>query len=185
MDPVTAGGTAESRLAAAGWRLPAAPVPRGAYAPYHLADLTGATLVCISGQASRRDGTPIVGICRSGDDLDAAKAACAQAALSALSALNQACGGDLSRVRTILQLREYLRSEAEFDAHSAVLDGASQVLEAAFPHMPRPRPQRGGRDQPARPELGRDRTQRAAGRSRLALPGRPARAVGRAGLIRR
>lgn len=138
MDPVTAGGTAESRLAAAGWRLPAAPVPRGAYAPYHLADLTGATLVCISGQASRRDGTPIVGICRSGDDLDAAKAACAQAALSALSALNQACGGDLSRVRTILQLRGYLRSEAEFDAHSAVLHGASQVLEAAFPHMPRP-----------------------------------------------
>ena len=138
MDPLTAGGTPESRLAAAGWRLPAPPVPRGAYAPYHLAALTGATMVCISGQASRRDGTPIVGICRSGDDLDAARSACAHAALSALSALREACGGNLDRVRAVLQLRGYLRSEAEFEDHSAVLDGASHVLETAFPHMPRP-----------------------------------------------
>ena len=138
MDAVTAPDTAESRLAAAGWRLPAAPVPRGAYAPYHLATLTDATLVCVSGQASRRDGTPIVGICRPGDDLDAARAACALAGRSALSALSLACGGDLSRVSAILQLRGYLRSEAEFEEHSAVLDGASQVLEAAFGHMPRP-----------------------------------------------
>lgn len=138
MDTVTAGGTPDSRLAAAGWRLPAAPVPRGAYAPYHLAALTGATLVCISGQASRRDGTPIVGICRPGADLDAARSACAHAALSALSALREACGGNLDRVRAVLQLRGYLRSEAEFEDHSAVLDGASAVLEAAFPHMPRP-----------------------------------------------
>ncbi|AVJ27767.1 RidA family protein [Achromobacter spanius] len=138
MDAVSSLCTAESRLIAAGWRLPAAPVPRGAYAPYHLAVVTGATLVCVSGQASRRDGTPIVGICGHGADMDAARAACAQAALSALSALRQACGGNLDRVRAVLQLRGYLRSEAEFEDHSAVLDGASQVLETAFPHMPRP-----------------------------------------------
>lgn len=138
MDTVTRRGSAESRLAAAGWRLPAAPVPRGTYAPYHLAALSGATLICVSGQASRRDGTPIVGTCRPDADLDAARAACAHAALSALSALREASGGNLDRVRAIVQLRGYLRSDAEFEHHSAVLDGASQVLEAAFPHMPRP-----------------------------------------------
>lgn len=52
--------------------------------------------------------------------------------------MREACGGNLDRVRTVLQLRGYLRSEAEFEDHSAVLDGASAVLEAAFPHMPRP-----------------------------------------------
>ncbi|AXA80571.1 RidA family protein (plasmid) [Achromobacter xylosoxidans] len=119
----------ESRLAAAGWRLPA---------PYHLAALDGATLACVSGQASRLDGVPIVGLCQPGQDLAPARAACAQAALSALAALRQACGGDLGQVRAILQLRGYLRSAVDFEEHSAVLDGASRVLEAAFPAMPRP-----------------------------------------------
>lgn len=128
----------ESRLAAAGWRLPAPPRPRGSYAPYHLTALDGATLACVSGQASRLDGVPIVGQCQPGQDLAPARAACAQAALSGLAALRQACGGDLGRVRAIVQLRGYLRSEADFEEHSAVLDGASQVLEAAFPGMPRP-----------------------------------------------
>ena len=41
-------------------------------------------------------------------------------------------------MRAIVQLRGYLRSEADFAEHSAVLDGASQVLQAAFPDMPRP-----------------------------------------------
>lgn len=58
----------ESRLAAAGWRLPAPPPPRGSYAPYHLAALDGATLACVSGQASRLDGVPIVGQCQPGQD---------------------------------------------------------------------------------------------------------------------
>lgn len=138
MDGLNDPDAAALRLAAAGWRLPAPPVPRGAYAPYHLASLHGATLVCVSGQASRRDGMPIVGVCRPGADLAMARTACAHAALSALSALRLACAGDLGRIRAVLQLRGYLRSEADFEEHSAVLDGASQVLEAAFPHMPRP-----------------------------------------------
>lgn len=136
MDDVT--HAVESRLAAAGWRLPAPPRPRGSYAPFHLAALDGARLACVSGQASRLDGAPIVGLCQPGQDLAPARAACAQAALSGLAALRQACGGDLGQVRAILQLRGYLRSAADFEEHSAVLDGASRVLEAAFPAMPRP-----------------------------------------------
>ena len=127
-----------SRLAAAGWLLPEAPRPRGSYAPFHRAASEGADLVCISGQASRHDGAPIVGVCEPGMDLDAARAASAQAALSGLAALRQACDGDLGRVRGILQLRGYLRSEPDFGEHSAVLDGASKVLEIAFPAMRRP-----------------------------------------------
>ncbi|CAM3916205.1 Endoribonuclease L-PSP/chorismate mutase-like domain-containing protein [Bordetella tumbae] len=136
MDDVT--GVIELRLATAGWHLPAPPRPRGSYAPYHLAPLDEARLACVSGQASRLDGVPIVGVCRPGQDLEPARAACAQAALSGLAALRQACGGDLGRVRAILQLRGYLRSGADFEEHSAVLDGASQVLGTAFPDMPRP-----------------------------------------------
>ncbi|MFJ3460646.1 RidA family protein [Achromobacter spanius] len=138
MDAMRPLDDAEVRLAAEGWRLPAPPVPRGSYAPYHEVALAGATLVHISGQASRLDGVPIVGVCRQGADLEPARQACAQAALSALAALRLACGGDLGRVRAVPQLRGYLRTDADFGEHSAVLDGASQVLQAAFPEMPRP-----------------------------------------------
>lgn len=128
----------EARLAAAGWRLPDPPIPRGSYAPFHEMALPNATLVHVSGQASRLDGEPIVGECRQGADVEPARQACAQAALSALAALRLACGGDLGRVRAVPQLRGYLRTDADFGEHSAVLDGASQVLQAAFPDMPRP-----------------------------------------------
>ncbi|WP_312431208.1 RidA family protein [Achromobacter sp.] len=130
--------TVEARLTAAGWRLPDPPVPRGGYAPFHEMALPGATLVHVSGQASRLDGVPIVGVCRKGADLEPARQACAQAALSALAALRLACDGDLGRVRAVPQLRGYLRTDANFGEHSAVLDGASQVLQAAFAGMPRP-----------------------------------------------
>lgn len=135
MDGVSSMDIIESRLEAAGWRLPAPPVPRGNYAPYHLAPLNPGRLVCISGQASRIDGAPIIGVCRPGGDLTAARAACAQAALNGLAALRLACTGDLRRVQTVLQMRGYLRSEPDFEDHSAVLDGASQVLQTAFPEM--------------------------------------------------
>lgn len=138
VDRLTAHATIEARLAAAGFSLPAAPQPRGSYAPYSKTDVSGAWLVCISGQASRRDGQPMIGICTPGADPGPAMDACAQAALAALAALAQACGGDLGRVHAVTQLRGYLRSDPEFDAHSAVMDGASSVLDLAFPTLPRP-----------------------------------------------
>ncbi|OZI36104.1 hypothetical protein CEG14_13810 [Bordetella genomosp. 1] len=138
MDGLMRNDAVAARLAAAGLELPAAPQARGSYAPYSATALAGAILVCISGQASRRDGVPLIGRCEPGADLAPARDACAQAALSGLAALAQACGGDLGRVRAITQLRGYLRSDPEFDAHSAVLDGASAVLEVVFPAMPRP-----------------------------------------------
>ena len=108
------------------------------YAPFHAYAAADVVFVSISGQASREEGRPVRGRSRPGDALDPAQSACGRAALAGLAALKAACGGDLGRVRAITQLRGYVACEPGFDAHSAVLDGASHVIGVAFPDLARP-----------------------------------------------
>ncbi|MFJ1299050.1 RidA family protein [Pseudomonadota bacterium AL_CKDN230030165-1A_HGKHYDSX7] len=138
MADVTHQAAVEARLAEAGLFLPAPPTPRGMYAPFHAYAAADIVFVSISGQASREDGRPLQGRSRPGDALEPAQAACGRAALAGLAALKAACGGDLGRVRAITQLRGYVACEPGFDAHSAVLDGASHVIDVAFPDLARP-----------------------------------------------
>ena len=138
MDGLTPHAAIEARLAAAGLALPAPPTPRGRYAPFHAYALADAVFVSISGQASRDAGRPVQGRSRAGDALEPAQSACGRAALAGLAALASACEGDLGRVRAITQLRGYVACDSDFEAHSAVLDGASQVIELAFPDLARP-----------------------------------------------
>jgi len=128
----------QARLEAAGHRLPNPPLPRGSYAPYSETKMVDGLLVCVSGQASRQDGVPLPGICLTDKDVPPACFAAEQAMLSGLAALRMACGGDLNRVRLVSALRGYIRSGPDFECHSAVLDGASRILETAFPGMSRP-----------------------------------------------
>ncbi|WP_454725499.1 MULTISPECIES: RidA family protein [Cupriavidus] len=121
--------TPEQRLAAAGYALPAAPVPRGAYAPFSVAG----DRVAVSGQTPRRDGAAMAGICRTEEDVAPARQAARVAMLNALAALRAACGGELRNVAQVTRVRGFIRAGPDFTRHTAVLDAASELLALAFP----------------------------------------------------
>jgi enamine deaminase RidA (YjgF/YER057c/UK114 family) len=131
--------TPEQRLSAADHRLPAAPQPRGHYAPFHLRRLPdGSSQLTVSGQTCRIEGVAVAGTCAPGASLEPARAAAEVAMLNVLAAVAAACGGALPARLDVCRLRGFVRSTADFTAHSAVLDAASDVLRTAWPDTPRP-----------------------------------------------
>ena len=123
------------RLRAAGWELPPLPTPKGLYTPARrhgdLLHLSAHGPFGPDGDFTHR-GT--VGGALSLADGRAAAAACA------LSLLASAAGalGDLSAVAGVLRLSGYVNAAAGFEDHAKVLDGASEVLDAAFGADARP-----------------------------------------------
>jgi enamine deaminase RidA (YjgF/YER057c/UK114 family) len=115
------------RLLTAGLVLPAAPAALGSYVPA----VRAGTLVFTAGQLPLREGVLVAtGVLGPGDALDAAKAGAAQAALNALAAASTVC--DLDEVVAVVKLTGYVASAEGFTAQPGVLDGASEVLLAAF-----------------------------------------------------
>lgn len=119
--------TVADRLGELGLALPAPPPPKGSYFPTRRCG----DQLWVSGATARRDGRPALrGIV--GDDVtvDVAAEQAALAALNLLGAIDDAVG--LDAVRAVIQLRGYVRAVTEFDAHPAVVDGASRVLIDVF-----------------------------------------------------
>jgi enamine deaminase RidA (YjgF/YER057c/UK114 family) len=115
------------RLVEAGFVLPAAPAALGSYVPA----VRAGTLVFTAGQLPLRDGVLLAsGALVPGDAPDTAKAGAAQAALNALAAAATVC--DLDDVVGVVKLTGYVACTQGFTAQPAVLDGASEVLLAAF-----------------------------------------------------
>jgi enamine deaminase RidA (YjgF/YER057c/UK114 family) len=114
--------TARERLAASGFELPAPPPPKGAYLPFRWCG----DQLWISGATARRPDTPSLrGVV--GADVTVAQAAeqARLAALNLLGAVEAAAGLDAVR---LVHLRGYVRGTPDFDAHPAVIDGASQLM---------------------------------------------------------
>lgn len=131
--------TPEQRLRAAGYHLPPPPQPRGAYAPSHVAPLPGGgQFLSVSGQTCRVNGVAIAGLCAPGASLAPAQEAATVAMLNVLAAVAAACQGSLPAPLQVCRLRGFVRSSPEFQAHTAVLDAASQLLHIAWPDAPRP-----------------------------------------------
>lgn len=131
--------TPEQRLAAAGYSLPTPPKPRGAYAPFHLQVMPrGSQMLMVSGQTCRIDGVAMSGCCAPGDSLEPARAAAKVAMLNVLAAVAAACGGALPTCLDICRVRGFIRSTADFEVHTAVLDAASDVLSTAWPDVRSP-----------------------------------------------
>ncbi|WP_144161357.1 RidA family protein [Paraburkholderia sp. BCC1885] len=125
--------TPESRLEAAGFRLPGAPKPKGTYAPYCTARIGESQFISVSGQTCRVDGVAWAGICTRETGLDVPRDAARIAILNSLAALRDACGGNLQAVAQVTRLRGFVRSTDDFGSHTAVLDAASELLRIAFP----------------------------------------------------
>jgi enamine deaminase RidA (YjgF/YER057c/UK114 family) len=118
----------EQKLETLGLKLPAAPAPVGAYAPF----VRTGNLVVTSGQLPwQGDRLVLTGKLGPELTLEQGQAAARVAALNALAQL-KAAAGDLDRVRQIVRLEGYVHCGPGFRHHPQVLNGASDLLNAVF-----------------------------------------------------
>lgn len=122
-------GRIEARLAELGLELPRPARPVGTYVPYVV---TG-SLVFVSGQVPLAlEGIAYRG--KLGRDLspEEGQAAARLCAVNLLAQLREACGGDLDRVRRCVKIGGFVNCTDDFQAHPAVLNGASDFLVEVF-----------------------------------------------------
>jgi enamine deaminase RidA (YjgF/YER057c/UK114 family) len=122
-------GVVAARLSELGIVLPTIARASGNYIPHRLVG----SLLFVSGQIPRIDGVEhYVGVV--GQDIspeDGYKAA-RLCALNIVARVNAALDGDLDRVIACAQLRGFVNALADFTAHPAVIDGASDCLVEIF-----------------------------------------------------
>ncbi len=118
----------EAELAKLGVTLPDAPMPAANYVPY----VISGSLVHVSGQISQNSDGLIKG--KLGDTMTTEDGATAAqfCAISLLSQLKSACGGDLDRLRRVVKLNGFVASAPDFHDQPKVINGASDFLVAAL-----------------------------------------------------
>jgi enamine deaminase RidA (YjgF/YER057c/UK114 family) len=118
----------EARLAALGLELPEVATPAGAYVP---AVISG-NLVFTAGQIPLVDGK-LMAEGRLGAEISAeqGKEIAQRCALNAIAAVKSVLG-DLERVKKVVKVVGFVASTPEFTAQPGVVNGASELLQAAF-----------------------------------------------------
>jgi enamine deaminase RidA (YjgF/YER057c/UK114 family) len=121
-------GAVEDRLAALGHVVPEVVPPVAVYVP---AVRTG-SLVYTSGQLPMASGALLAtGKVGAGITPEAAKQLAAQCALNAIAAI-KALVGDLDRVVRVVKVVGFVASTPDFTGQPGVINGASELLGAAF-----------------------------------------------------
>lgn len=118
----------ETKLAALGVTLPDAPAPAANYVPYVIAG----DMVYVSGQISANADGMIKGKLGADMDAEAGAAAAKTCAISLLSQLKAACGGDIDRLVRVVKLVGFVNSTADFGDQPRVINGASDFMVAAL-----------------------------------------------------
>ncbi len=118
----------EARLAELGLALPEVATPAGAYVP---AVISG-NLVFTAGQIPLVDGK-LMAEGRLGAEIsaEAGKEIAQRCALNAIAAVKSVLG-DLERVKKVVKVVGFVASTPEFTAQPGVVNGASELLQAAF-----------------------------------------------------
>ena len=118
----------EARLAELGLELPEVATPAGAYVP---AVISG-NLVFTAGQIPLVDGK-LMAEGRLGAEIsaEAGKEIAQRCALNAIAAVKSVLG-DLERVKKVVKVVGFVASTSEFTAQPGVVNGASELLQAAF-----------------------------------------------------
>lgn len=120
-------GAVAERLRDAGMDLPSAPAAVGLYVP---ATRVG-HMVFTSGQLPLAEGSLLAsGIVGADVTLEVAVECARRCALNALAAASTVC--ELDQVLGVAKLVGYVASTVDFTRHPAVIDGASEVMRAAF-----------------------------------------------------
>ena len=118
----------EARLAALGLELPEVATPAGAYVP---AVISG-NLVFTAGQIPLVEGK-LMAEGRLGAEItaEAGKEIAQRCALNAIAAVKSVLG-DLGRVKKVVKVVGFVASTPDFTAQPGVVNGASELLQAAF-----------------------------------------------------
>jgi len=118
----------QARLALLGLELPTPSAPVAAYAPVVIHQ----GVAYVSGQLPRKGDGLVKGRIGAGVSIADAKAAARLCAIGVLAVLDQALDGDLDRVIRCLQLSGFVAAPADFEAHSEVINGASELMADVF-----------------------------------------------------
>jgi len=118
----------ETNLAALGLELPDVATPAGAYVPA----VVSGNLVFTAGQIPLVDGK-LMAEGRLGAEITAeqGKEIAQRCALNAIAAVKSVLG-DLERVKKVVKVVGFVASTPEFTAQPGVVNGASELLQAAF-----------------------------------------------------
>lgn len=118
----------EARLAELGLELPEVATPAGSYVP---AVISG-NLVFTAGQIPLVDGK-LMAEGRLGAEIspEQGKEIAQRCALNAIAAVKSVLG-DLGRVKRVVKVVGFVASTPEFTAQPSVVNGASELLQAAF-----------------------------------------------------
>jgi len=118
----------ETRLAELGVELPEVATPAGSYVP---AVISG-NLVFTAGQIPLVDGT-LMAEGRLGAEIspEQGKEIAQRCALNAIAAVKSVLG-DLGRVKRVVKVVGFVASTPDFTAQPSVVNGASELLQAAF-----------------------------------------------------
>ena len=124
-----ASNTVEERLAQIGITLPKAGGVAGNYAPYTISQ----NQVFISGQVPiTSGGLQFQGKLGAEFSIEEGQAAAQLCAINIIAQLKAACDGDLSRVKACVKLGGFVNCTPDFGDHPAVINGASDLMVAAF-----------------------------------------------------
>ncbi len=118
----------EARLAEMGVELREAPAPAANYVPF----VVVGDIVYVSGQISMNADGLITG--KVGADLTTEEGAAAArtCAISLLSQVKAACGGDLDRLKRVVKLTGFVNSTVDYTDQPKVVNGASDFLVEAL-----------------------------------------------------
>jgi len=116
------------RLSALNIELPTTAAPVAAYVMHAQ---TGNT-VYLSGHIAKKDGKPWVGQLGKNISTEEGKLAARSIAIDLMATLQDACGGDLNRVKRIVKLMSLVNSTSEFTEQHLVTNGASELFVAVF-----------------------------------------------------
>ena len=118
----------EARLANLGVKLPVAPAPAANYVPF----VQVGDIVYVSGQISSSLDGLIIGKLGDNMDVESGAAAARSCAISLLSQVKVACGGDIERLVRVVKLTGFVNSTADFQDQPKVINGASDFLVEAL-----------------------------------------------------
>jgi enamine deaminase RidA (YjgF/YER057c/UK114 family) len=118
-----------AKASALGLSLPPILAPSARYLAWTLSG----NLLFIAGQISQAQGEPAhFGALTNASDIPAGRAAAASAAIGVLAQLCDALNSSGATFSKVLRLGVFVAASAEFNAHSAVADGASETLIAVL-----------------------------------------------------
>lgn len=117
----------ESKLAKLGLRLPSAVAPVATYVPFCRVGRT----VYISGQIPKLDETLYTGHVGE-NNMDHGKKAAQACALNIMGQIKNACGGDWSKFKRVVQVQGFVACKEDFTQQPTIINGCSDLFVEVF-----------------------------------------------------